>query len=47
MTLLPVRRLFIERALQPEMLTFVSAEEIVELFKVSASLASHFHRQLI
>jgi hypothetical protein len=32
MTILPLRRIFIERQIQPEMLTFVSTEEVVALF---------------
>lgn len=34
MTILPLRRLFIERQIQPEMLSFVSTEEVVALFKM-------------
>ena len=34
MTILPLRRLFIERQIQPEMLSFVSTEEVVELFNM-------------
>lgn len=34
MTLLPLRRLFIERQIQPEMLSFVSNEEVIALFKM-------------
>lgn len=34
MTLLPLRRLFIERQVQPEMLSFVSNEEVIALFKM-------------
>ncbi|GJE87047.1 Zn(II)2Cys6 transcription factor [Phanerochaete sordida] len=34
MTILPLRRLFIERQIQPEMLSFVSTEEVVELFRI-------------
>jgi hypothetical protein len=34
MTILPLRRLYIERQVQPEMLSFVSTEEVVELFKM-------------
>ncbi|CAL1705481.1 unnamed protein product [Somion occarium] len=34
MTILPLRRLFIERQIQPEMLSFVSNEEVVALFKI-------------
>ena len=34
MTILPLRRLFIERQIQPEMLSFVSTEEVVALFKI-------------
>lgn len=36
MTILPLRRLFIERQAQPEMLTFVSTEEVKELFNMYA-----------
>ncbi|KAF8731638.1 hypothetical protein AX14_004546 [Amanita brunnescens Koide BX004] len=34
MTILPLRRLFIERQVQPEMLNFVSTEEVVALFTI-------------
>ncbi|KAJ3526783.1 hypothetical protein NM688_g8218 [Phlebia brevispora] len=34
MTILPLRRLFIERQVQPEMLSFTSTEEVVALFKI-------------
>ncbi|KAG9051178.1 hypothetical protein FS837_011293 [Tulasnella sp. UAMH 9824] len=34
MNILPLRRLYIERQIQPEMLTFVTKEEVVELFKI-------------
>ncbi|PAV23778.1 hypothetical protein PNOK_0084600 [Pyrrhoderma noxium] len=34
MTILPLRRLYIERQIQPEMLSFVSTEEVVALFKI-------------
>ena len=34
MTILPLRRLFIERQVQPEMLSFVTTEEVVALFKM-------------
>lgn len=34
MTILPLRRLYIERQVQPEMLSFVSTEEVVALFKM-------------
>lgn len=34
MTILPLRRLYIERQVQPEMLSFVSTEEVVELFNI-------------
>ncbi|OSD08461.1 hypothetical protein PYCCODRAFT_1462684 [Trametes coccinea BRFM310] len=34
MTILPLRRLYIERQVQPEMLSFVSTEEVVALFKI-------------
>ena len=34
MTILPLRRLYIERQVQPEMLSFVSTEEVVELFNM-------------
>ncbi len=32
MTILPLRRLYIERQVQPEMLSFVSTNEVVKLF---------------
>lgn len=34
MTILPLRRLYIERQIQPEMLSFVSTEEVLALFKI-------------
>ncbi|EIW60220.1 uncharacterized protein TRAVEDRAFT_145442 [Trametes versicolor FP-101664 SS1] len=34
MTILPLRRLYIERQVQPEMLSFVSTEEVLALFKI-------------
>ncbi|KAH6908321.1 fungal-specific transcription factor domain-containing protein [Coprinopsis sp. MPI-PUGE-AT-0042] len=34
MTILPLRRLFIERQIQPEMLNFVTTEEVVALFNI-------------
>ncbi|KAG6908579.1 hypothetical protein DXG01_004065 [Tephrocybe rancida] len=34
MTILPLRRLYIERQVQPEMLSFVSTEEVVALFDI-------------
>ena len=34
MTILPLRRLYIERQVQPEMLNFVSTEEVVLLFNM-------------
>jgi len=34
MTILPLRRLFIERQIQPEMLSFVPTEEVVALFNM-------------
>ena len=34
MTILPLRRLYIERQVQPEMLSFVSTEEVVALFNM-------------
>ncbi|KAF7311220.1 hypothetical protein MKEN_01023500 [Mycena kentingensis (nom. inval.)] len=34
MSILPLRRLMIERQIQPEMLTFVKTEEVVDLFKI-------------
>jgi hypothetical protein len=37
MTILPLRRLFIERQIQPEMLSFVQTEEVVALFDMWAS----------
>jgi hypothetical protein len=38
MTILPLRRLFIERQIQPEMLSFVPTEEVVALFNMCVSL---------
>ncbi len=35
MTILPLRRLYIERQVQPEMLSFVSTSEVVRLFDMS------------
>ena len=37
MTILPLRRLFIERQIQPEMLSFVPTEEVVALFNMCVS----------
>ena len=34
MTILPLRRLYIEHQIQPEMLSFVSTEEVVILFSM-------------
>ncbi|KAF6763809.1 fungal-specific transcription factor domain-containing protein [Ephemerocybe angulata] len=34
MTILPLRRLYIERQIQPEMLSFVSTDEVVALFDI-------------
>ncbi|TFK72762.1 hypothetical protein BDN72DRAFT_894569 [Pluteus cervinus] len=34
MTILPLRRLYIERQVQPEMLSFVTTEEVVALFNI-------------
>ncbi|KAH9843128.1 uncharacterized protein C8Q71DRAFT_699738 [Rhodofomes roseus] len=34
MSILPLRRLYIERQIQPEMLTFVSTDEVITLFKI-------------
>ncbi|KEP52395.1 fungal Zn(2)-cys(6) binuclear cluster domain protein [Rhizoctonia solani 123E] len=34
MNILPLRRLYIERQVQPEMLSFVSTEEVLELFDI-------------
>ncbi|GAB1520053.1 hypothetical protein RhiTH_003126 [Rhizoctonia solani] len=34
MNILPLRRLYIERQVQPEMLSFVSTEEVLELFEI-------------
>ena len=38
MTILPLRRLYIERQIHPEMLSFVDTEEVVALFNMYASL---------
>ena len=40
MTILPLRRLFIERQVQPEMLSFTSTEEVVALFNMWALFLS-------
>lgn len=37
MNILPLRRLYIERQVQPEMLTFVSTSEVVALFNMFVS----------
>ncbi|KIJ24429.1 hypothetical protein M422DRAFT_62342 [Sphaerobolus stellatus SS14] len=34
MTILPLRRLYIERQIQPEMLSFTSTQEVVDLFNI-------------
>jgi len=34
MTILPLRRLYIERQIQPEMLSFTSTQEVVDLFNM-------------
>lgn len=38
MSILPLRRLYIERQVQPEMLTFVSTEEVLALFKMYSQI---------
>lgn len=38
MSILPLRRLYIERQVQPEMLTFVSTEEVIALFKMYSQI---------
>lgn len=40
MNILPLRRLFIERQVQPEMLSFVSTEEVLDLFKMCVHILS-------
>lgn len=35
MSILPLRRLYIERQVQPEMLSFVTTDEVVALFNMS------------
>lgn len=37
MNILPLRRLFIERQVQPEMLSFVNTEEVLDLFNMCVS----------
>lgn len=37
MTILPLRRLYIERQIQPEMLSFVTTDEVVDLFNMCVS----------
>lgn len=34
MTILPLRRLYIERQVQPEMLSFVGTDDVVALFNM-------------
>ncbi|KAH7107577.1 fungal-specific transcription factor domain-containing protein [Auriculariales sp. MPI-PUGE-AT-0066] len=41
MTILPLRRLFIERQVQPEMLTFTSTDEVVALFDIFFDKMNH------
>jgi hypothetical protein len=43
MTILPLRRLYIERQIQPEMLTFVNNEQVVDLFNMSVILSYSLH----
>lgn len=40
-SILPLRRLYIERQIQPEMLSFVSTEEVVALFNMSVPTSFH------
>ena len=40
MTILPLRRIYIERQVQPEMLSFVGTEDVVGLFNVFVLLIS-------
>ena len=47
MSILPLRRLFIERQIQPEMLSFVSADEVVALFNMWVFLDLHVFSVLI
>lgn len=35
MTILPLRRLYIERQVQPEMLSFVGTDDVVAMFNMS------------
>lgn len=42
MTILPLRRLYIEKQIHPEMLSFVSTDQVVDLFKMSVSLFLSF-----
>jgi hypothetical protein len=44
MTILPLRRLYIEKQIQPEMLTFVSTEQVVELFNMCVLFISRSSR---
>ncbi|KAF9532873.1 fungal-specific transcription factor domain-containing protein [Crepidotus variabilis] len=46
MTILPLRRLYIERQIQPEMLTFVTTEEVVALFNIYFE-KMHIHADLL
>jgi hypothetical protein len=40
MTILPLRRLYIERQVQPEMLSFVTTDDVVAMFNMSVFLFS-------
>lgn len=43
-SILPLRRLYIERQIQPEMLSFVSTEEVVALFNMLVFYPIHISK---
>lgn len=47
MTILPLRRLYIERQIQPEMLNFVSRDEVVALFDMYVPAQPNLPRRLL
>ncbi len=47
MTILPLRRLYIERQVQPEMLNFVSRDEVVTLFNMYVPVQPNLRSRLL
>jgi hypothetical protein len=47
MTILPLRRLYIERQIQPEMLNFVSRDEVVTLFNMCVPVQLNLRSRLL